>query len=481
MSKKLLIITIASSLLITQNSFPVPKELQKYCPDGCKYYYNCDAIQKKCVYKGFFPIYPLELIELCAMMISSALATACGIGGGTVYSSIMLGVQEFEPSEAFPISNCLILICGFVTYIACVLDKYEHPKNKFVEYDIAIIFSPSMLLGAKFGTIINKIFSSLLLMFGLIFLLCFTTKKTYNNILKAKAREEKLLGKQMNITNDKSENIKDPFLKSMATANNELEIVSPTGNDDGIFQNRILTDDEKRLLTEDEDPLHWDRIKFIALLEVIVIVDQLIEGSSKLPSFLGIRKCSFFYWVTFLLYVGISYYFIQYSIEIVKEHIIKKKQVIPEFKSEALENVQKNMNFVISMAVIAGIVSSSLGIGGGMITNPMFAYLGLDPKESSSTSNFLIITTAIASTFLFSFAGQLNWSFTICVGIPCALAALCGSFFILQYINRTGRSSILIIIMEYFLVASLIIALWKTWKEIKEEGLVSLFYFHSFC
>ena len=113
----------------------------------------------------------------------------------------MLGVQEFEPSEAFPISNCLILICGFVTYIACVLDKYEHPKNKFVEYDIAIIFSPSMLLGAKFGTIINKIFSSLLLMFGLIFLLCFTTKKTYNNILKAKAREEKLLGKQMNNQN----------------------------------------------------------------------------------------------------------------------------------------------------------------------------------------------------------------------------------------------------------------------------------------
>ena len=133
------------------------------------------------------------------------------------------------------------------------------------------------------------------------------------------------------------------------------------------------------------------------------------------------------------------------------------------------------------MAVIAGIVSSSLGIGGGMITNPMFSYLGLDPKESSSTSNFLIITTAIASTFLFSFAGQLNWSFTICIGIPCALAALCGSFFILQYINRTGRSSILIIIMEYFLVASFFIALWKTYKVIKNDGMWSLFAFRKFC
>ena len=467
--------------LSSTNSFPVPKDLQKYCPEGCKYYYNCDAIKKKCIYKGFFPIYPLELIELCAMMISSALATACGIGGGTVYSSIMLGVQEFEPSEAFPISNCLILICGFVTYISCVLDKYEHPKNKFVQYDIAIIFAPTMLLGAKFGTIINKIFSSLLLMFGLIFLLCFTTKKTYNNILKAKAKEEMLLNKNIINKNENKENIKEPFLKSMATANNELEIVSPIGNDDGIFEHRVLTEEERKLLTEDDDPLNWDRIKFIALLEIIVVIDQLIEGNSKLPSFLGIKKCSFLYWITFLLYVGISYYFIQIAIETVKDHLIKKKQVIPNFKSEIMDKVQKEIKFVISMAIIAGIVSSSLGIGGGMITNPMFASLGLDPKESSTTSNFLIITTAIASTFLFSFAGQLNWSFTICIGIPCALAALVGSFFILQYINRTGRSSILIIIMEYFLVASLFIALWKTWKEIKEDGFRSLFSFNSYC
>ena len=38
------------------------------------------------------------------------------------------------------------------------------------------------------------------------------------------------------------------LLKSMATANNELEIVSPTGNDDGIFENKILTEEEKKIL-----------------------------------------------------------------------------------------------------------------------------------------------------------------------------------------------------------------------------------------
>ena len=90
------------------------------------------------------------------MCISSALATSCGIGGGAVYSALMLGVQEFDPNEAFPVSNFLILFCGLCTFYECALDKYKHPKNKFVVYDLAVIFGPSMLLGTKFGTILNK-------------------------------------------------------------------------------------------------------------------------------------------------------------------------------------------------------------------------------------------------------------------------------------------------------------------------------------
>ena len=125
------------------------------------------------------------------MCISSALATACGIGGGTVYSALLLGVQEFEPLEAFPVSNVLILSCGLVTFFACVLDKYKNPKNKFVHYDIAVLVGPSMLLGAKFGTIFNKIFSSMFLTIAVLVVLCYSIRSTYKNVQKAKAREAK--------------------------------------------------------------------------------------------------------------------------------------------------------------------------------------------------------------------------------------------------------------------------------------------------
>ena len=49
-----------------------------------------------------------------------------------------------------------------------------------------------MLVGAKFGTILNKILPSSLLLILLSFLICFTTRKTYYNILKAKAKEAQL-------------------------------------------------------------------------------------------------------------------------------------------------------------------------------------------------------------------------------------------------------------------------------------------------
>ena len=188
-NKTLLILLI---FIIQLNCFEVPPNLRNVCPNGCKRYYYCDEIQRKCVFKGFFPVYPFELLEIVILMISSSLATSCGIGGGAVYSSMIIGVEEMEPNEAMPISNFLILLCGLSTFISFTLDKYKHPKNIFVDYDIAIIFGPSMLIGAKFGTILNKILSSLLLLILLLIVVCYTLKKTYKNIIKQKEKERKL-------------------------------------------------------------------------------------------------------------------------------------------------------------------------------------------------------------------------------------------------------------------------------------------------
>ena len=211
MSKKNFFIFLLIFILSVK-CFEVPDNLKDVCPEGCKRYFHCDAKLKRCKFKGFFPLYPLELLELFLLMISSSLATSCGIGGGTVYSSMILGVEELEPSQAFPISNFLILFCGLVTFVSFTMDKFEHPKNKFINYEVAMIFSPSMLVGAKFGAILNKTLPTSLLLIFLVILICYTTRKTYYNILKAKAKEAKL-----------DEEEKEQFLNKMNKNDNNKE------------------------------------------------------------------------------------------------------------------------------------------------------------------------------------------------------------------------------------------------------------------
>ena len=505
MSKKLFFIYLLI-LILSIKCFDVPENLKDVCPDGCKRYFYCDEKEKKCKFKGFFPLYPLELLELFILMISSSLATSCGIGGGAVYSSMILGVEELEPSQAFPVSNFLILFCGLVTFISFTMDKFQHPKNKFIQYDIAIIFAPSMLVGAKIGAILNKILPSSLLLVFLCFLICYTTRKTYFNILKAKAREAKLLeidkekfldsqenNKEENNTIElKENNINSDFndynnklLQETSDKQDKFEF-SGLNKEDDDFNNidkKIYTEEELKIINEDDYPLHWDSINYVLFLELIVIIDQLIEGSNRVPSFIGIKKCSWMYWFCFLIYVGIMMYFIKYSIQRVYTHIETKKRLIPNYTSEVINNVENNITYVVGISIIAGIVSSSLGIGGGMITNPAFASLGMDPKQSSSTSNFLIIVTAIASSFIFILSGQLEIGYSLCLGTFCTIAALIGSFYILKYINKTGRSSVLLVIMEYFLIASLFIAIYKIFTlDLKDVNFFeSLFITNKFC
>ena len=442
MSKLFYLLTV---LFLYSKCFEVPPQLKPICPQGCKRYFYCDEQQKKCVYKGFFPIYPLEFIEILVLMTSSSLATSCGIGGGTVYSSMILGVEEFEPSEAFPIANFLILLCGLITFTSFALDKFEHPKNIFVHYDIAVVFGPSMLIGAKFGTILNKILSSTILLILLLFLLIYTCSKTYKNILKARDREKKLLEKK----DEQAEKLNQPLIDNREEEENEL--------------NDLNADERERreFIKEDENPLNWPSINFLLFMELIVFVDQLIEGSNRVPSFVGIQRCSLWYWITFGIYVVITLVFVKLAINYVLKKVRRKKELLNDYNSEVMENVEHRIVYIVTIGIFAGIVSSSLGIGGGMITNPVFSGLGMDPKQSSSTSNFLIIVTAIASSFIFILSGQLNIPYSLCMGALCTVAAWIGSFFILKYINRTGKSSILLVIMEYFLIASFFIALYK--------------------
>lgn len=145
--------------------------------------------------------------------------------GGGVYSSVLMFVEGFTPSEAFPISTFLIAICSFCTFYMGVKDKRENPKNSFIDYDLAIIFSPTLLLGTKFGTILNKSLSTIFLNSVLILFIFYNIYKCYHSANRLRQKEieaEAEKEKENVIKNTSADDLKCSLLKD--NLNNQVEI-----------------------------------------------------------------------------------------------------------------------------------------------------------------------------------------------------------------------------------------------------------------
>ncbi len=125
-------------------------------------------------------MYPLEIFVLLFFAAFSMIATSAGIGGGAIYSALLMFVENFSANQAFPVSNFVIFLCALTTFYIGVKDKIENPSNKFIDYDLVTIFGPTMLLGTKIGVICNKFFPSLFLNVMLILVLAYSSYKSYN-------------------------------------------------------------------------------------------------------------------------------------------------------------------------------------------------------------------------------------------------------------------------------------------------------------
>jgi uncharacterized membrane protein YfcA len=361
-----------------------------------------------------------------------------------------------------------------ITFVASLIDKYEHPKSKFVDYDIAIIIGPSMLLGTKIGTILNKIFSSFILTTTVIIIICYSIVITYQNMKASRSKEEQLI-QEIQIE-EIMKQTNEPLLSKREVQRYKADMLDSN--------NRALTAKERAILYEDELPIRYERVSFIIILEIIVIVDQLLEGNTNLSSLIGVIRCSILYWIIFGLFFVILILSIKFAYSIVKSHLEERKRIDSNYKDDKLVKISQHIIKIVILGILAGVVSSMVGIGGGMLIISLLSILGLEPREISSTSNFLVITSTISTTLLFSFAGQLKYSYALWMAIPCSAAALVGSFLVLKHINKTKRSSFLMEIMLYLMIASLCILLYRGYYLITESSLNTLsdvFKLNSYC
>ncbi len=199
-------------------------------------------------------------------------------------------VESFKPFEAYPISIFLIAVCSFCTYYNGIQDKRQFPNNSFVDYDLAIVFCPTLLLGAKFGAIFNKTISNFILMVGLAGFNVVIISKTFTNLKKQLDKEKQMesesISKGVQNTNSQYNLLKKKLIDDSMTNSRKSSLIEEMERE--CKQNTSLV--SKEIIEDEKKPIRYDRLKYLLMFQLISLIDQFLEGNKRVPSFIGLNQ-----------------------------------------------------------------------------------------------------------------------------------------------------------------------------------------------
>ena len=103
-----------------------------------------------------------------------SLFSIAGLGGGGIIIPFSMIFFVFDTKNAIAISNFAIFTCSVTRYIY-TLDK-KHPEKKenvIIDYNLAIVMLPTVMMGSLTGVFLNIIFPAIVLQIILTCLLIF--------------------------------------------------------------------------------------------------------------------------------------------------------------------------------------------------------------------------------------------------------------------------------------------------------------------
>jgi uncharacterized membrane protein YfcA len=107
----------------------------------------------------------------------------------------------------------------------------------------------------------------------------------------------------------------------------------------------------------------------------------------------------------------------------------------------------------ILVGSFAGFLGGLLGIGGGILANPILIILGLDPLEVTSMSAVMVLLSSLSGWFTYTLKGYFPWKFAL----PLVIAALLGSYVGNKLSHRFSRAMLRKIVAAFAIVVGIVI------------------------
>lgn len=109
---------------------------------------------------------------------------------------------------------------------------------------------------------------------------------------------------------------------------------------------------------------------------------------------------------------------------------------------------------MLTLGFFGGWVAGALGLGGGVIFNPLLLAMGVPPKVSSATGMYIITFSKIATCVIYLIYGLLQMDYALWIAAWSTVGAIMGLKGANYYMQRFGRQSIIVFCLTFIMIIS---------------------------
>ncbi|XP_011094444.1 sulfite exporter TauE/SafE family protein 4 [Sesamum indicum] len=359
--------------------------------------------------------------------LGSACGTVGGVGGGGIFVPMLTLIVGFDTKSAAAISKCMIM--GAAASSVWYNLRVPHPCREvpIIDYDLALLFQPMLMLGITFGVALSVVFPYWLITVLIIILFLGTSSRSFAKAIEM-WKEETVLKKAMQ--------------DRQTFVNSRGELLIDTEYEP------LVPREEKTALQIMKGNLSIKKILVLLLVWICFLLLQVIKN--------GTRTCSTWYWVLNLLQLPVALVVFFYEcVKLYKESKKRRMAGTSEFICEAaIEWTTTNLTFCALCGVLGGTVGGLLGSGGGFILGPLLLEIGVIPQVASATATFVMMFSSSLSVVEFYLLKRFPMPYALYLMGVSILAGFWGQFFIRKLITILRRASLIVFILSGVIFAS---------------------------
>ncbi|KAH0697230.1 hypothetical protein KY289_014712 [Solanum tuberosum] len=350
--------------------------------------------------------------------LASSISSAGGIGGGGLYVPILTIIAGVDLKTASSFSAFMVTggsIANVVTNMFVKSTKYG--GKILIDFEIALLSEPCMLLGVSIGVICNRVLPEWLITILFALFLGFCTFKTCKSgFFYWKLESELENGKQ------------------------ELE--------NGLLKNESCDEDDEALLEKKEGKggivsnIPWMKMGMLVMFWFSFFFLYLLRGNQYGQGIIPMEACGVGYWIISSVQFPMAIIFtswILYNRES-QQNMPSKK---PEGTSETKHGPSGKLIFPI-MALLAGVLGGVFGIGGGMLISPLLIQVGITPEVTAATCSFMVFFSSTMSAVQYLFLGMEHVDDALIFAVVCCIASIIGLVVVQRAIEHHGRASLIV-------------------------------------